>query len=165
MLGLSQGVSYAIAALACLGEERCERAFVRDIAVCADVPPAYLAKLFTRLAAAGIIESKRGWAGGSRLLRKPEEISLFEIAEVIEERRWLSECLLGGHDCSDERNCPTHAFWSVTRGEIERELRTTTLADVITFKAERREPGEAPPNVRTRAETTKKLEESRYGSC
>ncbi len=163
MLGLSQSVSYAVSALACLGEEGCDKAFVRDIAKCAQVPPAYLAKLFTRLVAAGLIESKRGWAGGNRLARPPEEITLFDIAEAIEERPWLNRCLLGEAECSDERACPTHAFWAVTRISIERELKSRTLADVIAFNSRSRTGGESPHGS-DRDDITPIPEESRYGS-
>jgi Rrf2 family protein len=137
MLGLSQSVRYAISALACLGKEDSGKLFVRELADCADVPPAYLAKLFTRLVAAGIIESKRGWKGGNQLARPPEQITIFEIAEAIEERPWINRCLLGDTECSDVRACPTHVFWSATRAAIELELRSRTLADVIAFNAKR----------------------------
>lgn len=162
MLGLSQSVGYAVSALACLGESRCQMVFVRDIAMCANVPPAYLAKLFTKLAAAGLIDTKRGWSGGNQLARPPEEISLFEIAEAIEELPWLNKCLLGDAECSDERACPTHGFWVVTRKNIERELRSKTLADVIAFNTKNGlDGGKASDAAGT--ETTREIEESCNG--
>jgi Rrf2 family protein len=159
MLGLSQSVRYAVAALACLGEEDSGTLFVRELASCADVPPAYLAKLFTRLVGAGIIHSKRGWQGGNQLARPPEQITIFDIAEAIEERPWINRCLLGDTQCSDTRACPTHVFWSATRAAIEQELRSRTLADVIAFNAKNK-PLRAPAPT----ELEQELEEPRYGS-
>ena len=161
MLGLSQSVRYAISALACLGKEDSGKLFVRELADCADVPPAYLAKLFTRLVAAGIIDSKRGWKGGNQLVRAPEQISLLDIAEAIEERPWINRCLLGDIECSDERACPTHVFWSATRAAIKHELSSTTLADVCAFNLKSKE-GACGASIPT--ELVQELEESRYGS-
>jgi Rrf2 family transcriptional regulator, iron-sulfur cluster assembly transcription factor len=167
MLGLSQSVRYAISALACLGEEDCGKVFVRELAKCADVPPAYLAKLFTRLVAAGIVDSKRGWKGGNQLARPPAQITLFAIAEAIEERPWINRCLLGDTECNDNRACPTHAFWSATRAAIEHELRSRTLADVIAFNAKRKREGgkENPERALVPTEPEQEREELRYGSC
>ncbi len=132
MLSLSHSLGYAIRALSCLVSGECESAFVRDLAKCADVPPAYLAKLFTRLVDAGILESKRGWKGGTRLARPAQEISLLEIAEVIEPKEWLGSCLMGLGTCHPSNyQCPTHAFWAEERARIKEKLASLTLQDVI----------------------------------
>jgi Rrf2 family protein len=49
-----------------------------------DVPPAYLAKALQALAAAGIVESRPGPAGGYRLARSPMEISLLEVVQAVD---------------------------------------------------------------------------------
>jgi Rrf2 family iron-sulfur cluster assembly transcriptional regulator len=126
----------------------CETRFVRDIAACSDVPPAYLAKLFTKPADAEIVESKRGWKGGCRLGRSAAEITLLQITEAIEGRQWMGKCLLGLEECSDLRACPTHEFWKAERAKIEAELRHTTLQMVIEF--ERARKARSAPAGRTR---------------
>lgn len=169
MLGLSQSARYAISALACLGETESGNVFVRELANCANVPPAYLAKLFTKLVTAGIVDSKRGWKGGNRLARPPEEITLFEIAAAIEDRSWVNRCLLDNTECSDDRTCPSHVFWVATRVALEHELRSKTLADVMAFNAIRRreEDKENPARdlVPNEPEPEQEYEELRYGSC
>lgn len=142
MIGFSQGVAYGIRALSCLAMGICETRFVRDIASCADVPPAYLSKLFTRLAQKGIIRTKRGWKGGIHLARPAETISLLEIVVAIEGDRWIADCLLGLDGCEAFVGCPTHAFWQEERRRIEAELSRTTLADVAGFERARRKPGD-----------------------
>lgn len=136
MLGLSQGVGYAVKAMACLTEGG-ESRFVREVAACADVPPAYLTKIFKKLVDAGILTSKRGWAGGTRLARPPEAITLLEITEAIDGKDWNRGCLLGQEYCSDERACPTHEFWKVERQAIAENLNRTTLAACIEFERNR----------------------------
>jgi Rrf2 family iron-sulfur cluster assembly transcriptional regulator len=135
MLCLSQSVGYAIQALTCLGDDAPSTKLIRDIASETGVPPAYLAKLIKRLADANLVISKRGIKGGTWLRRPPQEISLMEISEAIDGRKWLGRCLLGLEECSEERACPTHEFWRQARAGIEKKLADTTLADVMQFEA------------------------------
>ncbi len=136
MLGLSQGVGYAVRAMGCLSEDG-DSYFVREVAECAGVPPSYLTKVFKKLVDAGILTSKRGWAGGTRLARSPESITLLEITEAIDGKNWNRGCLLGQDFCSDERACPTHEFWKVERKAIAEKLRHITLASYIEFERKR----------------------------
>jgi Rrf2 family transcriptional regulator, iron-sulfur cluster assembly transcription factor len=136
MLSLSQSVGYAIQALSCMEATKCSHSkFVREIAACSNIPPAYLAKIFAKLVQAGILQSKRGLAGGTSLARRPEDINLLEICNVIDGEGWNQCCLLGLADCTDERNCPTHAFWKATRKRITDELAGISLADMFEFEA------------------------------
>ena len=48
------------------------------------VPTPYLAKQLQALSRAGIVTAKRGAAGGYRLARPPEELSLWDITAAIE---------------------------------------------------------------------------------
>jgi Rrf2 family protein len=131
MFGMSHSFGYAIQALACLEQGSCETRFVRDIAACSKVPPAYLAKIFKKLVDAGILDSKRGWAGGTSLARPAKDVTLLEIALAIEGPELMANCMLG-YDCSGEGcGCPTEEFWKRTRAAVEAELRRTTLADVM----------------------------------
>ena len=138
MLSLSQSVGYAVKALTCLEMGTCETHFVRDIARCSGVPAAYLSKIFTKLVSAHILTSKRGWKGGTRLARQASEISLLDIALVIDGDQWIGDSLLGLVNCEQFDDCPTHGFWKVERERIENELRRTSIADVVVFESKRR---------------------------
>lgn len=131
MLSLSQTTGYAIEALAHLNPPGGQPLLLREVARLARVPGAYLAKRMPDLVAAGLVVSRRGQRGGLVLAREPAQITLLEISEAVEARRWLDSCLLGLSECSDERNCPVHAFWKPVRAKIEKTLRSTTLASVI----------------------------------
>jgi Rrf2 family protein len=146
MFGMSQSVGYAIQALACLERGTCETRFVRDIAVCAKVPPAYLAKVFKKLGDAGIVASKRGWAGGTCLARPASEISLWDIAQAVDGPNLMANCMLGFDCACDGCGCPTQDFWKNLCTAVEAELRRTTLADTIAKKrAQSNKPGVARP--------------------
>jgi Rrf2 family protein len=57
---------------------------IRKIAERHDVPPRFLVQILLQLKGAGLVASTRGAAGGYHLLRRPEEVSLGEVMEVIE---------------------------------------------------------------------------------
>ena len=140
MFALSQTTGYAIKALTCIAGG-CRVQQVRDISECTGIAAPYLAKVVVRLGKAGILVSKRGNKGGVWLARKPAEISLHQISEAVESADQCSSCLLGLDNCSDERACPTHEFWKVTRGKIRKQLEKSTLADVHAFEAKRAASG------------------------
>lgn len=138
MLCLSQSVGYAIQALTSLGANPGSSRLIREIAEDSGVPAPYLAKLLQKLAEADVVALKRGYKGGVTLKRAASSITLMEISEAIDGRKWLGRCLLGMEECSDARACPTHAFWKQARADIEEKLSKTTLATVVAFEAQRR---------------------------
>lgn len=139
MLSLSQTTGYAILALACLEEVQGNWVKVREINECTGIPLPYLSKLLHRLGQAGIVVAKRGTFGGYALACSPAEINLLEVAEAIEGETWMPRCLLGLSNCSDERACPTHAFWSKERARIESKLSRITLKEVAKYEHDRRD--------------------------
>jgi len=57
---------------------------VREIAQTCSIPERYLVQILLQLKAAGLVHSARGSAGGYRLARAPEQISLGEVLGVID---------------------------------------------------------------------------------
>jgi Rrf2 family protein len=57
---------------------------VREIAAAHGIPPQFLVQILLQLKAAGLVASTRGAAGGYRLVREPNELSLGEVMSVIE---------------------------------------------------------------------------------
>jgi Rrf2 family iron-sulfur cluster assembly transcriptional regulator len=131
MFCLSESVGYSIKALSCLEDDSSGPRTIKEIANCSGVPSPYLAKLVKKLVDAGILASRRGTGGGAWLDRSASTISVLEISEAIDGSHILDRCLLGFDTCSDDRSCPTHAFWKVEREGIRKILLETTLADVI----------------------------------
>lgn len=57
---------------------------IEDLAKDESVPANYLVRILNDLREAGVLESKRGTHGGYMLARRPEDISLRDIAAAIE---------------------------------------------------------------------------------
>jgi Rrf2 family protein len=107
---------------------------VQEVASWIGAPGPYLSKVFHALGKARIVDTKRGRRGGVVLTRPAREITLDAIADAMDGDEWRTSCLLGLAECSDERACPVHAFWTEERVRIYNELQKVTLADVARFE-------------------------------
>ena len=125
MSNVSQTTGYAIEALACLARRRPESMLVREIAGLTDIPPPYLAKIFQRLADAGIVESKRGYKGGVRLTVPPEKLNLLRIDAAAESGR--------SADGAVDSTRPD-SFWEAFHQSYREQLAAMTLADVLAYE-------------------------------
>ncbi|MCS8878763.1 Rrf2 family transcriptional regulator, partial [Pseudomonas aeruginosa] len=77
----SAGVEYGIHCLLFLADEKGDsrESSVRTLAELQGVPPELLAKVFTRLAKAGLVAATEGVRGGFRLARPANEISVLDV--------------------------------------------------------------------------------------
>lgn len=95
-----------------------------------NVPPSYLSKLLQILSRAGLVETRRGIAGGIRLARDPDSISLYDIVASLESLERWSECLLGDASCSDNSACAIHERWKQVREAYLEMLRRSPLSEL-----------------------------------
>ena len=133
MMSLSQTSGYAVHALSCLHFAASPTCQIREIAHCTGLPKPYLAKIVNSLQHHGIVYAKRGHAGGIALARSPDRITLLEVVEAVEGPKWICDCLWGLEDCDARRICATHGAWKKLRNQIKHLLRSTTLADTVSF--------------------------------
>jgi Rrf2 family protein len=75
---------------------------IRKIAERHGVPPRFLVQILLQLKGAGLVASIRGAAGGYRLIKKPSEVSLGQVMEIIEGRAKSAE----GRVCSGSPDSP-----------------------------------------------------------
>ncbi len=125
---------YAVLALACLHGNEDRWVLAQEIATRADIPKPYLHKILHALGKAGVIKTKRGYRGGMSLAKPAKKINLFDLAEAVEGSKWMNRCLLGLSECSDERACPTHEFWTKQRRLVAKKLKSINLAQVADFE-------------------------------
>ena len=131
---MTQSTGYAITALghvAAVGERPL---LIKEIAAATGLPHPYLAKIIHTLARRGLVVTRRGVGGGVHLARPAAEVTLYDIAEALDDPLLDERCMLGAAVCSDERACPAHEFWSQHREAQIAFLRESTLADVAEFE-------------------------------
>ena len=109
------------------------------IAEAQSIPLNFLENILAELRRAGIVESRRGAAGGYLLARPPDEISLADVIRAVEgplaNVRGMSPEALE-YEGSAER---LREVWVALRSSIRAVLEQVTLADVA--------KGELPPHV------------------
>jgi len=83
---ISAKAEYACLAILALARPRLEGSPVRirDIAESHGIPERYLVQILLQLKGAGLVHSTRGAAGGYRLARAAEQISLGEVLTAID---------------------------------------------------------------------------------
>ncbi|TVR92082.1 MAG: Rrf2 family transcriptional regulator [Trueperaceae bacterium] len=140
---MTQSTGYAITALGHVASSGGKARFIKDIAEATGLPHPYLAKIIHTLARRGLAVTRRGVGGGVALAREPGDITLYDIAYALDDPLLEERCMLGTAECSDERACPAHAFWTQHRKDQIDFLRTSTLADVAAFERRQREQGAA----------------------
>lgn len=132
---LSVRGEYALRALIVLGLNY-DRAVVpiQTIARLQNIPRKFLEQILNELRAGGILESRRGVAGGYRLARSPEKITLAEVIRYIEgplapvscvSERFYERCT-----CPDENNCGIRSVMKEVRDAIVKILEGVTLAQL-----------------------------------
>lgn len=92
-----------------------------------------LPKVFQKLAAADIIESKIGPNGGFRLLKNPKELSLMQIFNAVQIPNIL-KCYAGKAPYCPESSCPLRDTVSKIETFLEEFLSNTTLYELINKK-------------------------------
>lgn len=134
VIPISRSSEYAIRALTYLAQRR-ESSFclAREMAEAMSIPAPFLGKCLQPLVARGILNSQRGRNGGFQLALPPSEIPLYDIVDSQEHLGRARQCFLGQAECSDERACPMHEFWSAASNEFISRLANTTLADIMRF--------------------------------
>ena len=90
----------------------------------------YLEQLFSRLRKQGLVGSARGPGGGYRLSRHPNEISVVDVLNAIDEKIDTMHC--GGKaNCQDGGPCLTHDLWNDLSKQIHDFLGGITLGDLV----------------------------------
>jgi Rrf2 family protein len=133
---LSLRGEYALRALVVLGlnYEPRHRPVVRiqTISEQQHIPKRFLEQILNDLKSVGIVESKRGLAGGYRLRLPPEQITLAEVIRSIEGPlapiRCVSERFYRKCSCPDEERCGVRSVMKDVRDAIVNVLGTVTVA-------------------------------------
>jgi Rrf2 family protein len=102
----------------------------REIAASMDIPPGFLKQVLASLVSQGLLRSSAGPRGGYRLARPPEEITLLDIIEPLEQYRSPNKCILRGGPCDWSGACPVHDAWSLAQSAFAESLDGASLAQL-----------------------------------
>ena len=135
MLSLTRKTGYALAALADLARRGPAVASARDLASRVNVPLPALTNILNGLTHSGLICSVRGANGGSRLAKKPGEITLAGLIEAVEGPVKLTRCCpdaleVNPRRCDREASCELRAPLHKVHASFRHFLSQVTLRDL-----------------------------------
>ena len=91
------------------------------------IPKEFISKILQSLTESGVVESKKGKAGGFKLAKNPSKIKLIDIVEAIDGLESFNSCVLGFPNCSPEKPCPVHNQWGELRTKAYDMLSNETI--------------------------------------
>src|SRR3970040_2197941 len=112
-----------------------ERATAREIAGMQRIPLPFLAKIITRLSAAGILDTSRGVGGGVSLARPLNAISVLDVIEAIDGPVEVNLCVLDRSACPFPQDCPLHTVFCLTQAWLGDEWRRTSFDKLVQTRA------------------------------
>ena len=104
---------------------------LKDIARRQEIPLPYLEHIITPLVAGGIVRSTRGSRGGISLLKRPEEIRLSEVIQLLEGSIAPVECVNNPKLYPRSDLCVTHDIWAEIKKATDGVLESTTLQGMV----------------------------------
>ena len=133
---LSVRGEYALRALLVLGLNYDQSVVrIQTISEQQNIPKRFLEQILNDLKSAGVVTSRRGVAGGYRLARRPEEITLAVVIRHIEgalapvscvSERFYEKC-----SCPDESRCAIRSVMKEVREAVVKIVERLTLAELV----------------------------------
>lgn len=105
---------------------------IKQIAAVQNLSEQYLEQIFSRLKAAGLVESTRGAGGGYSLSTAPGQITVGNVLVALEGEFSPAECV--GEDATTCKNagvCTTHAIWQRIYDGFNGVIHSITLQDML----------------------------------
>jgi Rrf2 family protein len=114
--------------------------------------PEYAAKLMRALRQAGLVQSTRGAAGGYRLTRAAEQITVWEVIQALGGSLY-SDAFCDSHpgqlrDCVHTTSCSIRGLWLSVESAVRGVLEKVSLADLVRGSAPLVSVIDAPPGAR-----------------
>lgn len=127
---ISQTAEYALRAVVHLATHPEEAQTTQQIAEATQVSQGYLSKVLQSLGRAGIVHSQRGLHGGFTLIPRPEDVTIYDIVNVVEPISRIHSCPLGLRK-HGVRLCPLHRRLDNAMKSMEEAFSSTTLHDLL----------------------------------
>lgn len=130
MLRISRKGDYGLLLLTTLVQEGVKKPVsLRDISRKRKMPFKFLSQIAPTLVEAGILGSKEGASGGYFLKRKPSDVSVGEVLEILEGPVAPVACMREG--CTCEPHCVQQSVMKKMAMSVRETMRGYTLADLV----------------------------------
>lgn len=102
-----------------------------------NIPVDYVSQLLVKLRRAGLVESRRGSAGGYALSKPPREITLGHVVRAVDGAIFEDVCgkyEKGDKDCRHQGGCSISPVWKRLGALVTQYLDGITLKDILEEK-------------------------------
>lgn len=122
---------YAIRIVLCVAIQ--QQASAASVSLAMGIPVDYTRRVARQLREANILYAERGTRGGYTLARKPEDITLFDIVDYMEDTTRINRCLEPDHYCSRNgvETCPVRRYYEELQSKIDETLHSITIAQLV----------------------------------
>ena len=132
---LSSRGEYALRALLVLGLNYGQQVVsIQAISKQQNIPKRFLEQILNDLKSAAIVHSRRGVAGGYRLAKRPDQITLASIVRHIEGALAPVSCVSQHFyrkcSCPDESRCPIRSVMAEVREAVVKIAERVTVAEL-----------------------------------
>jgi Rrf2 family protein len=128
---ITRETDYAIRCVLYLARGKGKVIMIDEISRNMAIPKSFLAKILQKLTKGNIVTSFRGVRGGFQFNRRPEEVSLLDIIEIIEGPVAMNACALEEKACSFSSTCTVHPVWTELRKIVETYLRNADIGKLL----------------------------------
>jgi len=129
IIKISDATALALHSMVHLAVNPEDQSTTAEIAEAFSASKHHLAKVHQRLTKSGLLESYRGPSGGVGLAKKPEEITLLDIYEVMEGSMTCHPCLFGRDTCP-RADCVLGELLPGLAQQVRDYFEQTTLAQL-----------------------------------
>ena len=130
MIILSKLADYGVIVATHLAAALPEQVNAVHLAADTRLPQTTVAKVLKLLAKAGIVTAVRGAAGGYRLARAPQEVSVAQIIAAIDGTFGMTQCTSTLGPCERLHFCPTRPHWHRINEAVGQALANVTLDEM-----------------------------------
>jgi len=126
---LTKRNEYALQAMILLARRPGQTVSAQALAAALRASPGFMSKIAQRLAAAGLVTSRKGKGGGLALARRPERIRARDIFRAVDGTLRLSQCMEQGR--CEHRVCPIYSTLRKVQSELDREINSARLSKFV----------------------------------
>ncbi len=128
---VTRNTDYAVRALGYMARHKEALISTADLDRDLKLPRPFMRKTLQILQKSGYLVSVKGYMGGFKLSRKPEDIRLIDLMKIFQGEVSLGDCLFKKKICSCVKTCPLRKEIKAMEQVLLERLQKITVADLI----------------------------------
>lgn len=143
-LELTKRGDYAIRAVIALGRHAPEVIGAPRLAEETGIPRHFVVQVMSDIVRSGIAEARLGRAGGYRLARPAQDVTMLDVVAAVERDLGRHACVLRNAPCGEDGTCDVHDVFSTAQAALLDVLRSATIASLLATSTARGSGSTAP---------------------